>query len=183
MLQVPEADLIEELGLARRELAEALERQAATDEMLRVIASSPGELAPVFQAILANGTRLCEAKFGILYLYQNGEFPIAATHNVPPAFADARRRRPLRSIPGGNVSEAIKTKRPVQLVDWQRPGLMPKGMQRRLRRSNLAAFGPISQYRCSRMTLRLGRSISIARKCVPLQINRSHSSQTSPTKR
>jgi hypothetical protein len=42
------------------------ERQAATDEMLRVIASSPGELAPVFQAILANGTRLCEAKFGIL---------------------------------------------------------------------------------------------------------------------
>src|SRR5438094_6946030 len=72
MLQVPEADLIEELGLARRELAEALERQAATDEMLRVIASSPGELAPVFQAILANGTRLCEAKFGILYLYQNG---------------------------------------------------------------------------------------------------------------
>jgi signal transduction histidine kinase len=117
MLQVSEADLIEELGLARRELAEALERQAATDEMLRVIASSPGELAPVFQAILANGTRLCEAKFGILYLYQNGEFPIAATHNVPPAFADARRRRPLRSIPGGNVSEAIKTKRPVQLVD------------------------------------------------------------------
>jgi signal transduction histidine kinase len=78
---------------------------------------APGELAPVFDAILANGTRLCEAQFGNLYLCEAGEFRMVATHNVPPAFADARRRRPLRPIPGGNVSEAIKTKRPVQLVD------------------------------------------------------------------
>ena len=106
-----------ELTEAQKHLFEALERQAATDEVLRVIASSAGELAPVFEAILANGTRLCEAQFGNLYLCEAGEFRMVATHNVPPAFADARRRRPLRPIPGGNVSKAIKTKRPVQLVD------------------------------------------------------------------
>jgi GAF domain-containing protein len=100
-----------------RERDEALEREKATAEVLRVISSSPGELAPVFDAILANGTQLCEAQFGNLYLCEAGEFRMVATHNVPPAFADARRRRPLRPIPGGNVSEAIKTKRPVQLVD------------------------------------------------------------------
>ena len=63
MPQVPEADLVEELALARRELAEALERQAATDEVLRVISSSPGELQPVFEAILKNATSICAAEF------------------------------------------------------------------------------------------------------------------------
>jgi len=57
MTQVSGPEAEDEVARFRRELAEALERQVATDEVLRVIASTPGELAPVFEAILANGTR------------------------------------------------------------------------------------------------------------------------------
>jgi hypothetical protein len=85
MPQVPEADLVVELALARRELAEALERQAASDEVLRLIAGSPGELQGVFQALLANATRICEASFGNLHLYQTDGFKRVALHNASKA--------------------------------------------------------------------------------------------------
>ena len=61
-----------------RELEEAREREAATAEVLKVISSSPGELKPVFESILTNATRICEAKFGHLQLYENGKFSLAA---------------------------------------------------------------------------------------------------------
>ena len=81
------------LALAQRQLSEALERQAATDEVLRIIASSRGELQPVFQAILANATRICEAKFGLLYRFDDGQFHPAAQVGVPPAFVNHIRQR------------------------------------------------------------------------------------------
>ena len=74
-----------------RELAELLEQQTATSEVLQVISSSPGELEPVFGTMLENAIKLCQAKFGAMYLYDGEAFRTAALHGVSPAFAEARR--------------------------------------------------------------------------------------------
>jgi two-component system, NtrC family, sensor kinase len=101
-----------------RELSEALEQQTATAEVLGVISSTPGELTPVFEVMLANATRLCEAKFGNLYLYEGGGLRVVASHNVPPGYAEARRRRGLfHPPPGGPLGEAIRTKQTVHTAD------------------------------------------------------------------
>src|SRR5262249_9644120 len=96
---------------------QALEQQTATSEVLQVISRSSGELEPVFQAILANATRLCDAKFGMLYVYEGGGLRMVASHNVPPAFAEARRRAPIHPAPSSSLGEAIRTKETVQVAD------------------------------------------------------------------
>ena len=73
-----------ELAEAREHLAEALEQQTATSEVLRAITSSPSDLKPVFEAILTNARRLCEAKFGHLLMYDGERFRVAAVHAAPP---------------------------------------------------------------------------------------------------
>ena len=76
------------------ELRQSLEQQTATSEVLSVISSSPGELEPVFLAMLENATRICEAKFGNLLLYDGNVFHVRAMHNAPPAWNELRRRDP-----------------------------------------------------------------------------------------
>jgi GAF domain-containing protein len=101
------------------ELRESLEQQTATSEVLRVISSSPGELEPVFQAMLENATRICEAKFGVLNLYENGALRMGAMHNVPPAFAEwlQNQRGGYRPIPGSPLDNVIRTKQLSVTVD------------------------------------------------------------------
>jgi GAF domain-containing protein len=88
------------------ELRESLAQQTATSDVLRVISSSPGELEPVFQAMLVNAAHICEAKFGNLYLSEGTAFRLVAAHNTPPAFVEARKSRPSpwhpdpKSVPG-----------------------------------------------------------------------------------
>ena len=78
-----------------RELSESLEQQTATSEVLRVISSSPGDLRPVFETMLANATRLCEAKFGNLFLREEDAFRAVAIHGPPTAYVDWYQREPL----------------------------------------------------------------------------------------
>src|SRR5258705_9751735 len=78
-----------------KKLAEALEQQTATSEVLRVISSSPGELEPVFQSMLENATRICDAQFGNLYLCEGDAFRVVAMHGAAPAYAEVRKHNPL----------------------------------------------------------------------------------------
>jgi hypothetical protein len=81
-----------------RELNEALEQQTATSEVLRVISSSPGDLQPVFAAMLESAVRICDAKFGNIYRWDGEVLHLLASHNTPPALAEARKHSPLRPI-------------------------------------------------------------------------------------
>jgi GAF domain-containing protein len=100
-----------------RERDEALEQLSAAAEVLRVISSSPGDLKPVFDTILKNATRICEANFGVLHLFESGGFRAGATHNAPSAFADAMtRREPIfRPTPQHPLSRLAATKQVVQV--------------------------------------------------------------------
>ena len=102
-----------------RELTESLEQQTATSEVLRVISSSPGELEPVFETLLANAVRVCGAKFGVLFLPEGDDaYRSVALHGAPPAFAESRRRDPLiRLNPATTLGRVAATKQVVQVED------------------------------------------------------------------
>jgi GAF domain-containing protein len=78
-----------------RELSESLQQQTATAEVLRIISSSPGELAPVFQAMLENATRLCEANFGNMFLREGNNFRTVAIHSPPSAYTKLYEHHPF----------------------------------------------------------------------------------------
>jgi len=102
-----------------RELSESLEQQTATSAVLQVISNSPGETEPVFNAILANATRICEAEFGVLHLSEGDLFRTVALHNAPPGYVDAKRRDPMiRHLPPSSALAQLKeTRLPVQIAD------------------------------------------------------------------
>src|SRR5262249_20827305 len=117
VIAIENARLLNELRERTSDLSEALEQQTATSEVLGVISSSAGELDPVFQAMLANATRICEAKFGILFRFESdGTVRAAAMRGVPPAFAEfwQRPRRPGRRTALARVAE---TKQTVYMID------------------------------------------------------------------
>ena len=101
------------------ELRQSLEQQTATADVLRVISSSPGELQPVFETMLANATRLCEANFGFLHLYENGTFRTGVSSNAPPAFAqDVAKRGSLHPGPLHPLARVAATKQLLHIADY-----------------------------------------------------------------
>jgi class 3 adenylate cyclase len=117
VIAIENARLLNELRQRTTELSVSLERQTATSEILSVISSFPGELKPVFDTILANATRICEANFGILNSFDGTTFHNQAALGVTPAYADFLQRNPQRSDPRNTLGRVLVTKQPVHVAD------------------------------------------------------------------
>jgi len=99
------------------ELRESLEQQTATADVLRVISSSPGELEPVFRAVLENATRICGAKVGILFRYEDGAYTAISKIGVVPEFAEYLAAGPIRPGPGTGLARITETRKTIHISD------------------------------------------------------------------
>jgi GAF domain-containing protein len=116
VIAIENARLLNELRQRTTDLTESLEQQTATSDVLRIISSSPGDLTPVFNAMLENATKLCGAEFGLFYLDDGDLTRIAAAYNVPPALA-ATQNVPFRVHPKSGLAELRRTKQVVSIDD------------------------------------------------------------------
>jgi two-component system, NtrC family, sensor kinase len=119
VIAIENVRLFDEVQTRTRELSEALEQQTATSEVLQVISSSPGELEPVFNAMLENATRICEATVGNLFLREGDDFRAVAVHG-DSEYADWFRRDPVvsaRDHPGTPLVRVAKTKQVLHIPD------------------------------------------------------------------
>jgi GAF domain-containing protein/sensor histidine kinase YesM len=117
-LQESYSGLEQKVEARTRELSESLEQQTATSEILSVISSSPGELEPVFKAMLENATRVCSSKFGTMYLREGDAFRTVAMYGAPPAYEEVRMRQPLfYPGPGTGLGRTARTKQVVHVAD------------------------------------------------------------------
>jgi GAF domain-containing protein len=118
VIAIENARLVNELRQRTSDLSESLEQQTATSEVLAVISKSPGDLKPVFEAMLENATRICDAKFGSLFRFDGKAFHLAAEVGTPPELAEAQRRS-LRTgpTPGGFLDRAMRTKQIIHSAD------------------------------------------------------------------
>ena len=122
----PRTFIAEDTEVARltRELNEALEQQAATSEVLGVISASSGELERVFQSTLENATRLCDAKFGMVFEFGGEAFVLAAEVGTPPAFAEyLKRRGAFKPIQGSHLGRVMRTKKVSHTADYAAEGI------------------------------------------------------------
>src|SRR5262249_26961867 len=118
VIAIENARLLNELRQRTDDLSESLEQQTATSEVLQVISRSPGQLEPVFKAMLENAVRICEAKFGTMVLREGDAFRTVALHNAPPAYAELRRRDPVIHPHQQSVLfRAVATRQVVHIAD------------------------------------------------------------------
>jgi GAF domain-containing protein len=118
VIAIENVRLFDEVQARTRELSESLEQQTATSEVLQVISSSPGELEPVFETMLANAVRICEATFGVLFRCDGDAFHVAAWLGVPPAYEKfLRQRGSFQPTDGAPLDRLFRTKELVQTAD------------------------------------------------------------------
>ena len=113
--------MFDEVQARTDDLSEALEQQTATSEVLKVISSSPGDLDPVFQTMLANAVRICDAKFGVMFRYNNEMFNPAAMFDMPPALVEFfQQRGSFQPNSGTNLERMWRTKDVIRVADeWR----------------------------------------------------------------
>ena len=139
VIAIENTRLLKELRQRTDDLSESLEQQTATSEVLRVISRSPGELDTVFQAMLTNATRICEAKFGVLHRYRDGAFHPAAMVGVPPILAQALLDRGAYVPPPGiALDRLLKTKGTVHILDQAQEKIQPPSAKLGGARSHLS---------------------------------------------
>ena len=111
-------DLQEKLKRQAHELEEAREEREALAEVLRVISSSPGELEPVFNAMLENAVRICGAKFGNLWILEGDAFRIGATYGAPSPYVEfLMKERIFRPDPRYGLGQLVRTKKLYHIAD------------------------------------------------------------------
>ena len=119
VIAIENVRLFDEVQVRTRELSESLEQQTATSEVLSVISSSPGELEPVFQAMLENATRLCEAKFGLLWRIEDGAARPVASLSLPQAFSEFMQGGPYTPSEHAPLTRAARTKQVAHVHDFR----------------------------------------------------------------
>ena len=117
VIAIENTRLLNELRQRTADLTESLEQQTATSEVLQVISSSAGELKPVFDTMLAQAMRICEANFGQLLLFDGETFSAVTFHNAPERYVDMYRKGPVRPAPGTGLGRLIATKDVVHIAD------------------------------------------------------------------
>src|SRR5262245_17649646 len=118
VIAIENVRLFDEMQARTSALSEALEQQTAASEVLGIISRSPGELQPVFQAMLENAARICDANFGTLLLYEDGAYRMAAMHGAPPAWSEKRAREPtFRPGPSNALARLAATKQVQHVTD------------------------------------------------------------------
>ena len=117
VIAIENTRLLNELRQRTTDLTELLEQQTATSEVLQVISSSPGDLEPVFAAMLEKAVRICDATFGNIYRWDGDALQLVATHNTPLAYAEHRRHSPFRADQNNSVARMITSKKVVHLLD------------------------------------------------------------------
>jgi len=117
VIAIENARLFDEVQARTRDLAESLQQQTATADVLKVISSSPGELAPVFQAMLENATRICEAKIGILWGFGNGAYSALSMLGITRQYAEYLNREPIRAGPATGLGRLASTKQTIHIID------------------------------------------------------------------
>jgi len=118
VIAIENARLLNELRQRTSDLTESLDQQTATSEVLRIISSSPGELEPVFEAMLQNSIRICEAGFGQMFLCEGDSVRLVATIGVPTALVEFDKRRgAFQPLPGGGLDQVMRTKQVASIAD------------------------------------------------------------------
>src|SRR5262245_32737050 len=117
VIAIENTRLLNELRQRTDDLSEALEQQTATSEVLSVISSSPGELDTVFRAMLSNALRICEAKFGNLFLFEGSAFREVSNVNTPSGFQAFLQRGPVAPNPGTGLAKIVSTKQVAHIED------------------------------------------------------------------